>query len=187
MSRIKTPVLNEKHLKALSLIEKGGMSLDSVAKAVGWGPDYLYSLHEGDTSRGGSVAMLFKSECRKIEKKQLARIKDLTRSNKALANELINEILTKIKQKQRLSEDDKKMVTSLTNAIAKSSPKVEIGDVSFSYTKGYTPEQLIYEFQRLSSVTAGPSDRRTVQEAVEGGPGALPDTPRYRSEDEETA
>lgn len=187
MSRTKNPVLNEKHLKALSLIEKGGMTLDSVAKAVGISANYLYTLYEGDTGKAGSVATLFQAECRKIDKKQLTRIKNLSRSNKALANELIHEILTNIQKKRRKSENDKKTVTALANAIAKASPKVEIGDVSFSYTKGYTPEQLIYEFKRLSSVTEGPSNRRAVQDAFEGRAGALPDAFRHRIEDEETA
>ena len=185
MSRSKNPVLNEKHLKALALIESGKMTLKDVAQKVGWGSDYLYELYEGDTSKAGAVASLFAAECKKIDKKTTQRIKELTKDNKRLAHKVINRILDDFDKQKEFSTDDKKVVGTLMNSLAKASPRVEIGDVSFSYTKGYTPEQLVYEFNRLNSLTEGASDRRAVQETPKGRAGSLFDALGHRSEDEE--
>ena len=185
MSRTIKPVLSEKHLKALALIERGGLSLKDIAAKVGWGPDYLYKLYEGDTTVGGSVASLFVAEVRKIDKKKSQAIKELAKTNKSLAHEQVKRILSTIKRKPKMSENDRKIVISAMNALAKASPKVEIGSLSYSYTKGFTAEQLIYEFRRLKSLAEGTSDRRRVQSSEQGRPGALPDSSGYGDETEE--
>ena len=175
MSRTKKPELNSKQLKALALIEKGELSLDEVAKAIGWKSQYLYDLYEGDVTKAGSVASLFKAECRKIDKKQTSKLKTLAKTNKALAHKQIQRILNSIENKRQTSEADRKMVVSIVNALAKATPKVEIGELSYSYTKGYTAEQLIHEFRRLKSIAEGASDRRRVQKTSEGRAGTLSD------------
>jgi len=185
MSRNKNPVLNEKHRKALALIEKGSHTLDNVAKLVGWKPQYLYDLYEGDTGKAGSVATLFVAECRQIDKKRTQRIRELAKSNKALAHEQINRILETYKHKRQLSGEDKKMIGTLMNCLAKATPSVEIGSVSYSYTKGLTAEQLIHEFNRLQTLAGGSSNRGAVQEAFTGRTGALPESPESGSGVEE--
>ena len=186
MSRNKSPVLNEKHLKALALLDKGGLSIKDIAKECGWKPDYLYELYEGDTSKAGSVASLFVAECRKIDKKLTTRIKNLSKSNKTLAHKLINRILTDIASKKKRTEHDDKLVGTLMNCISKDSPSVEIGSVSYSYTKGYTPEQLTHEFRRLQTLAGESSNRGAVSSTSEGGEGSLskPSNPRSRIEKE---
>jgi hypothetical protein len=176
LSRTKNPVLNEKHRKALALIEAGGHTLDEVSKLVGWKQDYLYELYEGDTSKAGSVASVFSAECRKIDKKQTQRIKELAKHNKALAHKLIQRILKDIETNEKLSNEDRKLVGTMMNCLAKATPNVEIGSVSYSYTKGYTAEQLIHEYNRLKTLAGGSSNRRAVQEAFSGRPGTLPGT-----------
>lgn len=175
MSRIKKPEFNEKHRKALALIEQGNMTLVDIARAIGWKQDYLYDLYEGDVAKTSSVASVFSAECRKIDKKRSQLLKDLAKSNKTLAHKQISRILTDIQSKRRVSENDRKIVISAMNALAKATPNVEIGNVSYSYTKGYTPEQLIYEFRRLKSLAEGTSDRRRVPKASKGRTGLLSD------------
>lgn len=185
MSRIKKPELNEKHLKALGLIEKGQHTLREISKEVGWKEDYLYELYEGDTSKAGSVASVFSAECRKIDKKRSQQLKDLAKTNKSLAHKQILRILTDVEEKRRMSENDRKIVISAMNAISKATPNVEIGNLSYSYTKGYTPEQLIHEFRRLKSLAEGASDRRRVPKAFKRGSGSLPDAPGDGDETQE--
>ena len=153
MSRKKNPVLSDKHLKALELIGRTDLKLKDVANAVGWKPDYLYDLYEGNTSKAGSVASLFSAECKKIDKEIEKRIKELLGKNKSLAMSIIHRVLNELDQKPKLVKEDKFLVKSINDSLAKSTPKVEIGSVAYSYTQGYTAEQLIYEFQRLQSVT----------------------------------
>jgi len=185
MSRNKNPVLSEKHLKALALIEKGGLSLDSVAKTVGWKSNYLYYLYEGDTSHGGAVASLFAAECRKIDKKQTQRIKNLSKANKELANELIHTILKRIESKKNPTSEENKLVGTLMNALSKATPHVSIGSVSYSYTKGYTAEQLVHEFRRFKTLTGSSSNRGAVQGPSKGRARQLPDSSGAGSDPEE--
>ena len=182
MSRIKTPVLNEKHLKALSLIDKGGLSMTSIAKECGWKMDYLYELYEGDTSKAGSVAAVFAAEVRKIDKKRTQHIKELSKSNKEKLNEQIARIIKEYEGKSKLTEHDKKMVGTLMNCLAKATPSVEIGSVSYSYTKGYTAEQLVHEYRRLQTLAGDSSNRRAVSGTSTGRTGTLPGITEPRSE-----
>lgn len=185
MSRTKNPVLSEKHLKALSLIERGEFSLDSVAKQVGWKPDHLYKLYGGDVSSCGSVASLFEAEVLKIDKVKTQKVNELMKTSKTLAMEQIVRILDDYKHKQRLSEDDKRIIANLTNAIAKATPSVKINSLSYSYTTGYTPEQLIYEFKRLQTLAGSSSNRGAVSGTSEGGTGEISPSSRIGSENEE--
>ena len=176
MSRSKQPELNAKHRKALALIEKGGLSLDSIAKKLGWKSNYIYHLHSGDTAHAGSVASLFQAECRKIDKKISSHIKNLCRTNKSLAHELIHKILKDIELKKRPSLDEKKLVGTLMNCLAKSTHNVEIGNLSYSYTKGFTAEQLVNEFSRLQTLAGSSSNRRAVSGSSKGRTRALPES-----------
>jgi hypothetical protein len=177
MSRIKKPVLNDKHLKALALIEEGKMCLGDVAKAVGWKPDYLYELYEGDTSKAGSVASLFSAQVREINKKLDQEIGNLTKKNRKSVHQRISWILEQLEQKEKkkkLTLNEQKLVATIMNSLAKSSSKVEIGSLSYSYSKGLTTEQLVHEFTRLQTLAGSSSNRGAVQESVERGPRILP-------------
>jgi len=181
MSRSKSPVLNAKHLKALALIEAGEMSLKDMAVQCGWKPDYLYDLYEGDTAKAGEVASFFKAEVKTIHKKRDSKIKELLKSNTAAAHALISKQLKLLNNKVKLSLDEKKLIATYMNAIAKATPNVQIDNLSYSYTKGYTPEQMIYEFKRLQTLAGSSSNRRAVRESEEGGSGALPGASEPRS------
>ena len=171
------PKFNEKHLKALGMIEKGGFMLKEIATACGWKPDYFYDLYEGNTAKCGEVATYFKAEVKKFDKEQTARIKELTKKNKELANKIIYNVLTRIEEKASSNRpiplEEKKLVGTLMNCLAKASPSVEIGSLSYSYTKGFSAEQLVYEFNRLQSLTKRAPNRSAVQSVAEGGTGVL--------------
>jgi len=181
MSRIKKPVLSEKHLKALALIEAGEMSLKDMAAQCGWKEDYLYDLYEGDTAKAGEVASTFKAEVKSINKKRDSKIRLLLKSNTAAAHTLISKQLKYLDSKKDLSMEERKLIATYMNAIAKATPNVQIDNLSYSYTKGYTPEQMIYEFTRLQTLAGGTSNRSAVQGSEEGGSGVLPGSSSERS------
>ena len=174
MSRNKKPVLNEKHLKALALIEAGTMSLKDMAAQVGWSADYLYDLYEGDTAKAGEVASFFKAEVKAIHKKRDSKIKELLKSNTEAAHALISKQLKYLNDQAKLSLDERKLIATYMNAIAKATPNVQIDNLSYSWTKGYTAEQMVYEFKRLQTLAGGSSNRGAVPEAGEGRSGVLP-------------
>jgi len=86
----------------------------------------------------------------------------LARENKFLALELINGILKEIKSRKKQTLEDQKLVATLMNCLSKSSPNVEINSLSFSNTKGMTPQELIYEFKRLKALSEGATSRAEV-------------------------
>ena len=176
MSRIKSPVFNEKHLKALELLEKGGLSTESIAKECGWTAKYLYRLKEGDTAQAGSVASLFMEEVKKINHKKAAKLKELVGANRVKGNEQIHRFIEEIENTKNPSIQEKKLLATLMNCISKSSPGVEIGNVSYSYTQGYTPEQLVYEFRRLQTLAGSASNRSAISGTSEGGSGEMSDS-----------
>ena len=164
--------LNEKHWKALQLIEAGVLSLKSIAEQCGWSADYMYDLYEGE-AKVGKIGELFKTELRKLEKKNTDKIKTLTKENKSLALRLMNDFLRRKATAEYLSDDDSKLVCGVFNAIAKASPNVEINSSSWSYTKGLTSEELVHEFNKLRSLAEGAPKRRGVPEAGQGRAGVL--------------
>lgn len=152
--------LNEKHWKAIKLIEEGRTSLKEIAKQIGMTEDCLYKLNQGNVEKMGQVAALFKAEVDKIHKTQDRKIKHLTKANKVKTLVQMAKVLDDLENYKNLTLDEKKIIATYHNALAKSTPNVEIGSVSWSYTKGMTPQELIYEFERLKSLAEGSSDRR---------------------------
>lgn len=159
--------LNEKHYEALRLIEEGNMSIKKIAQQLGWSADYLYDLYEGNVEKTSSVAILFKAEVDKIEKKNTDKIKFLTKDNKVLALRMMNEYLRAKSTLKTRSDDDLKKVVSIFNALSKITHNVEIGSIH-SYTKGLTAEELVHEFNRLKTIANGASYSRRIQEIKQG-------------------
>lgn len=180
MAGIPKNELTEKHWQALKLIESG-MARKDVAVKIGWGPDYFKKLCSGDPCVG-TAADLFKKEVQKIESKRDEDTKALVKVNIQDAQEQVKRVLSEFKSKKRLNYDDKKILVTLTNALNKSTPPVNIKNLSYSYTSGLTPEELIHEFTRLKSIAESSFDRRAVQKPDPRGSGGLPasDEPRDR-------
>jgi len=174
MANRKTAQLNEKHWKALQLIEAGELTLKQIAKEVGYSVDVMYELNEGRSDKLGSVADLFHAEVQKITKKLVKKAQELTKTNMALAQDIICNILVDIKHKDVLTLEDKKLVGTLTNCLSKATPNVSIGSLTYNYTKGLSAEELVHEFTRLRTIASGASQRGAVQTALAGGPRVLP-------------
>ena len=165
--------LTEKHWKALKLLEQSKTRKD-IADALGFSVGYLEALCSGDVRKGGAVATLFKAEYQK----GLAKAKDetdrLIRQNLNTAQKLIAEVFVEIGDKGKKSQEDKKLLSMYTNAIAKCQPAQNIKNLSFSYTKGLLPEELIHEFKRLKTIAESSFERGAVREAPEGRAGDVP-------------
>ena len=185
MGRKPVTELKEKHWQALKLIESGTLTLKQVAKQVGMSTDTLYDLHEGNTEKQGSVADLFQSELRKIEQKHAKEASKLLTSNKLHAQVLIEKILVGYKDKLdsigSLTIDEKKLVGTLNNSLAKSTPNVEIGSLTYQYTKGLSAQELVHEFTRLRTIAEGASQRGAVSTPLTGGARTIPSTPESGS------
>ena len=169
--------LNAKHLKALELLSRGDKSIKSIAEEVGYKPASLYDLVEGNVERAGPVAELFNAEMTKVDKKLSRKIKSTLRQNKVLAMKLINDVLFGFQTQGVMGEDEIKILISINNTLAKESPNVEIGNLSYNYTKGLSAEELVYEYNRLRTLAVGTSNRTAVQATDEGRPGTIPGTP----------
>ncbi len=176
------PVLSPKHLKALELIERGGVPYTDIAKQSGLNYDYLWSLIQGEAGKDDTVAGLFLAEIDKINKKRDLEIKSLFKSNKKLALKIVDERLCELKKRKPTSETTKE-VSTIMKAMGSIAPKTEIGE--FHYTVGLSAEDLLNEFRRVKGLA---SDRRGVFSTDQTGTGEVPgpaesgDTPTEESE-----
>ncbi len=165
--------LKEVHWKALNLIEEGELSYKEIAEQCGWSPQYLYDLVGGDEKTCGYIGALFSAEVRKINAKLESKINGLLKTNKSLALQLINQVLHSFKKIKNLDLDEVKVLTRLNDTLAKATPSVKIGSLSYSYTKGLSAEELLYEFNRLQSIANGASNREAVRESFQRRQGSI--------------
>jgi len=165
--------LSEKHWKMLGLIEQD-KSRKEVAGALDVSEVYLGYLCVGNVEKGGAVATLFKTEYEKIMEKSRKETNDLLDSNLKLGQRLMKGVFLEIQNKKKVTDADKKILSLYTNAIAKCKPATNIKNLSFSYTKGLLPEELIHEFKRLTTIAESSFDRGAVPKAPEGRAGELP-------------
>ena len=156
--------LSETHWKAIELIADGKHSLKEVAQLVGLSPTTLYNLYEGNDAAGGT-GTLFQAEIRKLDQKHLKRIKSTLVENKAISLRLMNDFLKRKLATDYVSDEDIKTICTVYNSLTKSGIGVEINNTSFSYIKGLSAEELMHEFNRLTSLAKGPSYRGAVSNA----------------------
>ena len=153
------PKLQEKHWQALSLIDEGKTSLKEIASSLGWQPNSLYWLYEGNVEKMGKTALLFQSEVKKLSAKQVSKIKDLVRDNKVLALRMMNEFLRRKSALEYQSDEEIELITTVFNALAKATPSIEINSTSYSYVKGLSAEELLHEYNKLRTLAEGASVR----------------------------
>lgn len=165
--------LNAKQLKALSLFDQGGKTIADVAAIIGVSYDYMHDLISGDTAKIGQNADLFKKAYQKIQTKRDQNIENLTKLNKEALHGQILRVAQGIKSKKNISIDEKKLLGTLMNSIGKAQQSVNIKNLSYSYTTGLSPEELIYEFTRLKAIAESSFNRRPVQSVTAGGPGSV--------------
>ena len=161
--------LDKKYLKALSLLEAGNLTYREIAKQCSINIDTFYHLIEGDYKDSVAIQQKFTEILSEIQKRRDKEIKDLLKSNKKETHDLINRWL--LDQKRVKSVPNKLMPTivSVANALAKSTPNVEIG--SFSYTKGLSVEDIANEWQRLKGLAGSKVVGRGVSRLAEGRTG----------------
>lgn len=176
--------LSDKHWKILSLMNDPNRTIKSIADEVGLSSDYLYDLINGNVKKAGKVAELFEAEVRKIDTKTSSRIKSLMKQNKFVALSLINSILKNFSLQKNYDLEEAKVIAQISGHLFKA-PNVEIGSVSYSYTKGLSAEELVHEYNRLQTIANGPSNRGAVQESFERRPGILLDSVEQRGGVEE--
>jgi len=147
----KSAGLQPKHYKALELLAEGSLSIKEVGEACGIEPQSMYALVEGDIGKLGQVAALFQSQLNKLNAKTNDKIRVLSKDSKKKALYMINERLTHLKRAGNLGEREVREVTRIMNTLTKSTPTVEFNQ-NVSIYKGYSPEEIVHEFKRLSAV-----------------------------------
>ena len=158
--------LTPKYQRALDLIVEGSFSYKQIAQQVGLSPDTLYGLVEGKEAEKNAAGKLFYETLQKFDKQRDKEIKDLIKKNKKLCQKYINEYLGVVMLKKGRTKEIA-MMTTIANALAKSTPNVEIG--SFTYTKGLAAEDIANEWKRLQGIRRGSVDRRGVSGLTSGG------------------
>ena len=181
MAQHKTTQLSSKHWKALELIEEGTLSIKEIAQSIGWSPWTLYELMSGNVAKTGSAGELFYSELRKQHSRNVSKVKHLFKDNQRLALIKLNERLRDLKTKEP-TEETTKEICKIMNSLGKAGPSVEISNTSFSYTKGLTPQELVYEFKRLGTLARSALDGKGVSGSPKGGPGTLSPPSERRGE-----
>lgn len=171
----KTDVLPEKYRKALQLIEAGNHSYREVARLSGIGEASFYELIEGRAKNNPHVQEKFTAELNEISRRRDKEIRDLIKKTKKTTYYLIDSWLNDQKKLKKVNNQLMPTVISVANALAKSTPNVEIG--SFVYQKGLSPEDIYGEFKRLTSIA---SHGGAVSGAPKGGAGEIPLAPRPR-------
>ena len=167
----KNDPLPKKYLDALNLISEGNLSFKQIAHTCNIGETTFYDLVEGNYTDGPLIQAKFTSALNDINKRRDKEIRDSIKSCKKKTYYLIDSFLANFKSVKKTDEKLISTLTSVANALAKSTPNVEIG--SFSYTQGLSAEDIIHEFNRL---TAAAFERRGLQRANQGGSGQIPDS-----------
>lgn len=174
--------LLDKHWQALKMLEAGDMSKKDIAAKINVSPEYFSALINGDISKAGLIADLFKKEYSKIASKREDNIKAAVKENQEVCQAQMRRVLKELQGKKRLNHEEKKLLGLYNNSLNKSTPNVNIKNLSYSYTTGMTPEELIHEFGRLKAIAEGSFERRAVQGAQQGGSGTIPPADERGSE-----
>ena len=164
--------LSEKHWQALDLLSKGKPRKE-VAVTLGWKQNHVDQLCLGNVQQAGGVASLFKTEYIKGQAKAAEDTQKLIKLNLKKAHDLMGTVLDEISQKKKKTAEDKKIISMYSNAIAKSQPSVNIKNLSYSYTKGLSAEELVHEFTRLKGVAESSFNREAVPSSSERRAGEL--------------
>ena len=173
MARGPKPQLTDKHYLALRMYEEQTSDISQIANAVGWSKDHFYALRTGDVEKAGGTSRLFSEEWKKIEQKKEDQLKSLVRENSLSIQQLLKSVIEEFQKKKKLSPSEKRLLYLYNNSISNNKPSISVKSLSYSYTKGLTPEELIHEFKRLKNIAESSFDRRTIPETPAGGPGSV--------------
>jgi hypothetical protein len=161
--------LPAKYLKALQLIQSENYSYKEIAKMSGIQEDVFYDLVEGNSEKYGEAGQRFSSELDKHYKKVDKDIREMTKKNKKTCQYLIDDYLSKAKRRKKVDQSLISTLTSITKALAQSTPHTEIGTLAF--TQGLNIEDIYAEFKRLNAIAF---ERRGLQGLESAGERKLP-------------
>ena len=169
---METKPLAPRYLKALELIEAGNHSYREIARLCTISEQSFYDLIEGSAKDNAGTQAKFSAALNEINRRRDKEIRDLVKKNKKTTHYLIDNWLTDQKRRKKVPGKLMPTLVSVANALAKSTPNVEIG--SFSYTKGLSAEDIANEWQRLKGIARSGINRRGVRGLTEGRTGAGP-------------
>jgi len=143
--------LSPSQLKALKLLRGTDYSLKRVAELSNIHYDEMCDLYAG-LPPSDPVVQLFGSELKKIDKNKADKIKRITRENKLIVMEEINEFLL---ANRRDGVRDEDTLVSVLNALSKASVGIEINqNIQNNIFAGMTPQELVHEYKRLTALAA---------------------------------
>ncbi len=165
----KKPELSPTHWRAIKLIVESNMSMKEIASVVGLQLNTLYKLAEGnpDTRKTGQ---LFYEQIRHLSQKKSqkdsSKTKDLILQNKWLCLQMINDYLYRKIKLEHLSDDEIRIVVTILNSMYKTTPaEGALKSTSYSYIHGLSSEDMVMEFQRLTSILNGLATRKKASDS----------------------
>jgi hypothetical protein len=165
--------LNEKHLKALDLLELGVESVASVARTVGFNRDYLMDLITGD-EKARQTGKLFHAEYNKRMERKDKRIANLIKTNKEKAMLLVAKELDAMANEAVDRKELVLMVKAMAAIAPAPAPRPSASSVSFhNHYSGLSPQEILHEFSRLRGVATGALNTRRIPEVESGGSGDI--------------
>ena len=158
--------LNPKHLKALSLIEENtGLSTSEIAKACGFSTNYLHKLIEAHPD-AGPVGQLFRTSLNRVYENISKRVKKNTKSTQDVLIKKLRK-WSEALPADKMNAEHVKKACDILHALAKSTPRVEIGSISI--TKHFSPQEIINEYKRLTALARFTLEGHGVSSPAEGG------------------
>ncbi len=178
--------LTDKHMQAIELLSEGTLSLTEIGSRVGFSKEYLSHLQNANP-KTGELGKMFVRELEKLEKKKDKDIEGLIRLNKKKAMSLLTKCLNEFDEKPALTTEDKKVLNSMSTALARLSPAApRTANISYhQHYTGLTPQEMLYEFNRLRGAAEGALDPGRIRAADEGRPGEIFISSGTRGEAEE--
>jgi hypothetical protein len=157
--------LTPKHFKALALVEENsGLSTAEIAKACGFSTNYLHKLMEAHPD-SGPVGQLFRTHLNKVYDNISKRVKKNTKSTQDVLIKKLRK-WSEALPADKMNADHVKKACDILNALAKSTPRVEIG--SLSITRHFSTQEIINEYKRLTALARFTLEGSGVPGSAEG-------------------
>ena len=167
--------LNNKHLRALELIESGACTPKEISKAVGISEQTLSDLVSGRADKLGVVADLFSGEIKRIQIRNTEMVRFLAKDCTKLALQKMNDHLRALNNDD-LSDTNLQKLIAVVTALSKQTPRIEIGQVNQQNNifNELTPTEMHHEYRRLTNLAQNLiSLRRRVSRPSEGATGEV--------------
>ena len=162
--------LQPKHFKALEMIEENMLSLSEIAKACKLSYSYLKRLVEGEATTG-QMGQLFNAEVNKVGKRIDQRSKKRLKSTKDILFKKLEKWARELPPSKLKDAQVRRMLDAI-NALAKSTPQMEVNQFTQIYTS-MTQEDMLNEFKKLKSLSQATLDGTGVPGSGSGKSGEI--------------